>query len=258
MCELKVLINEMTRKEIADRLDDVKTVIVPVASTEQHGPHLPLQHDTAQVCLIAEEAASRLYPKVLVTPPVAVGVSAHHLRWPMSLTLQPETFVSVIVDICRSLKHHGIARVLILNGHGGNRAEKLYSSDLYEERWEAGPPIEEAAKRARGLGLKATATSWWDLIPPKRAAEIIKGGSPGHAGEFETSFGLFMYPGKVKLDLWRAAVKPVEGISPDTGDATMEKGKLLFEETVRNLVSFLEDFVEEKVDDVYYRPYKEG
>jgi len=89
----------MTRKDIADRLDDVKTVIVPVASTEQHGPHLPLQHDTTQVCLIAEEAASRLYPKVLVTPPVAVGVSAHHLRWPMSLTLQPETFVNVIVDI---------------------------------------------------------------------------------------------------------------------------------------------------------------
>ncbi|MFB0503899.1 MAG: hypothetical protein ACETWE_08705, partial [Candidatus Bathyarchaeia archaeon] len=63
--------------------------------------------------------------------------------------------------------------------------------------------------------------------------------------------------GKVKLDLWRAAVKPVEGISPDTGDATMEKGKLLFEEAVKNLVSLLEDLAEDKVDDVYYRPYKE-
>ncbi len=241
MSKPEVLISEMTRKEIADRLNKVKAVIVPVGSTEQHGQHLPLKQDTAQVCFIAEEAASRLYPKILVTPPVAFGLSAHHLRWPLTLTLQPETFVNVIVDICRSLKHHRVERVVILNGHGGNQAAKLYHAELYVKPWNKGSPIEEAAKKARNLGLKATALSWWDLVPPNKVAEIIEGRFPGHAGETETSLGLFMYPEKVRQDL----ISICEGISADVGAATVEKGKMLFEESVKYLVSFLEDFIED-------------
>jgi len=240
----EVTITEMTRKEIADRLSKVRAVIIPVASTEQHGLHLPLQHDTAQCCFIAEEAAGRLYPKVLVAPPVSIGLSSHHLRWPMSLTLRPETFVNVIIDICTSLKHHGVERAVILNGHGGNRNPKL---------WGGGgpPPIELAAREARGLGLNATTLNWFDLVPPDRVTEILQGSYPGHSGETETSLALYMYPDKVR----QAEMKPCEGISDDVGLATMEKGKSLFEEVVKHLVSFLQEFMEDKIDDIYYHPH---
>ena len=237
----EVLIEDMTRKEISEMLNNVEVIIIPVGSTEQHGDHLPLKHDTAQVCFIAREAAIRLYPKILVTPPVCFGLSAHHLHWPLTITLQPETFVNFIVDICRSLQYHGIKRTLILNGHGGNKVERLFREDLYVEPWHKGSPIEEAARRARRLGLKVSAVTWWDLIPEDRMAGIFNGRIPGHAGEFETSFGLFMYPEEVR----KVEMKKCEGISDDIELASAEKGKILFEEAVKYLVSYLKEFMKE-------------
>jgi len=237
----EVLIEEMTRKEISEVFSHVEVIIIPVGSTEQHGNHLPLKHDTAQVFFIAREAAKRLYPKILVTPPVCFGLSAHHLPWPLTITLQPETFVNLIVDICRSLKYHGIKRVLILNGHGGNKVERLFREDLYVEPWNKGSPIEEAARRAGRLGLKVSAVTWWDLIPEDRLAGIFNGRIPGHAGEFETSFGLFMYPDEVR----KVEMKMCEGISDGIELASVEKGKVLFEEAIKYLISYLNGFMKE-------------
>lgn len=245
MPNLEVLIGNMTRKEIANQLDKVKLFIIPVGSTEQHNTHLPLQHDTAQVCFIAEEVASRLYPQVLVTPPVAIGLSEHHMKRGMTLTLQPENFVNIIVDLCNSLKYHGVERVVILNGHGGNRDAKLWGGGDIS-------PIEVATEKARHFGLKATTLNWWDVVLPSRVTEIIEHSFPGHAGETETSLGLFMYPDKVN----RVEMENCD--SPEVHAATVEKGKIIFEEVVKRLVLFMEEFIQNKIDDVYYHPYGSG
>lgn len=242
---MEVLMQNLTRDEFAGLLEKVEVVIVPVGSHEQHGPHLPLEHDAASARYIAEEAARRLYPRVLVAPPIALGLSPHHMRWPGTITLKAETFVNLIVDVCESLSKHGVKRIVILNGHAGN-----YNSRFVEGGRMA--PIDLAIMRARELGLRVTGASYWDLIPQSLFGEVLKfDKDAGHAGEFETSVGLYIYPEKVRLESLRAAgavSKGVEVASPD-------KGRRIVEEAVKGAVAYLEGFIQGKVDDVHYRSH---
>ena len=100
----------------------LKTVIVPTGSTEQHNEHLAMINDTASVTLIAQQAALKLYPSVMVATPVPVGISPHWMDRKGTLTLSKETFLAVVYEICESLKAHGVKSILVLNGHGGNVA----------------------------------------------------------------------------------------------------------------------------------------
>ena len=110
---------ELTSPEIG-ALDRDRTVLVlPLGSVEQHGNHMPLGTDTllAQaVCLAAAEQAG----KVAVLPPPWYGFSAHHMRFPGSITLRAETLMALAEDVVGAVVKHGFRRILIVNGHGGN------------------------------------------------------------------------------------------------------------------------------------------
>jgi creatinine amidohydrolase/Fe(II)-dependent formamide hydrolase-like protein len=110
----KVLLWESTRKEF--RL----ALIVPTGSMEQHNEHLAMINDTASVSLVAQQAALLVYPQVMVATPVPVGISPHWMDRKGTLSLKRETFMAVVFDICESLRTHGVERILVLNGHGGN------------------------------------------------------------------------------------------------------------------------------------------
>lgn len=116
------LLTEMTWPEVQKALDTVKMAIVPVGAHEQHGPHMNESCDAVLATEMAKRLAERLYPNVLVAPTVNMGVSPHHMNFPGTISLRPETLVAVLRDIVSSLKHHGIERVLFLNGHGGNQS----------------------------------------------------------------------------------------------------------------------------------------
>jgi creatinine amidohydrolase len=243
---MEVLMENLTREEFSKLLDKLEAVIIPVGSHEQHGPHLPFKHDMASALFIAKEVALRLYPRVLVAPPVAVGLSSHHMRWPGTLTLKTETFINIIVGLCESLSKHGIKRIVILNGHAGN-----YNPGFVEGA--KGAPIDLAIMKARSLGIKVTGTSYWDLIPPSIFHNILKfDRDAGHAGEFETSIGLYIYPELVRLDRAGRA----EGISGGAEAASPEKGKRIVEEAIRGAIDFVEGFIQGKIDDIHYhRPF---
>ncbi|MEM2927216.1 MAG: creatininase family protein [Candidatus Bathyarchaeia archaeon] len=243
---MEVLMENLTREEFAKLLEKVEAVIIPVGSHEQHGPHLPFKHDIASALFIAKEVARRLYPRVLVAPPVAVGLSPHHMRWPGTLTLKTETFVKVLVDLCESLSKHGVKRVVILNGHAGN-----YHTGFVEGA--EGAPIDLAIMKARSFGLKVTGASYWDLIPPSIFHDILRiDRDAGHAGEFETSVGLYIYPELVRFDRAGRA----EGISGGADMASSEKGRMIVEEAINGAVAFVEDFIQGKIEDVHYhRPF---
>src|SRR5438128_3372421 len=100
------------------RRDD--RAILPVGSCEQHGRHLSFATDY----LIPTEIAMRVSARtgVPVTPTLCFGMSVHHMEFPGTLSLSPDTFMAVIRDLVESLYRHGFRRVLILNGHGGNIA----------------------------------------------------------------------------------------------------------------------------------------
>ncbi|MFK7945083.1 MAG: creatininase family protein [Paracoccaceae bacterium] len=97
-------------------------VILPIASIEQHGPHLPVMTDTRLGHEVAVRAAQKAYPKrpTVVTPVVWSGLSEHHMPFGGTLILSHATFRAVIRDLVESLTRHGFRDILISNSHGGN------------------------------------------------------------------------------------------------------------------------------------------
>ena len=176
----KVMLGDLSWKEFKRRSKDVRVAIIPTGATEQHGPHLPMQQDTASALAVARRVAERLYPGVIVTPPISVGVSTHHMSFPGTLSLAPGTFIRVVVDTCRSLFHHGIRNVLILNGHGGNVAALGVAGRIFRDEFP---------------DANLWVVSYWEVIPRKTSAKLLKTKNfPGHSGEFETSIGLAIHP----------------------------------------------------------------
>jgi creatinine amidohydrolase len=180
----KVLLWESTRKEFREALEGgvLKAMIVPTGSTEQHNEHLAMINDTASVTLVAQQAALLLYPQVMVATPVPVGISPHWMDRKGTLTLTKETFLNVVYEICESLQVHGVKKILVLNGHGGNVL-----------------PLKEAVPGfAHKLGINMRSHSYWDAYTPEIVKKYMESGkAPGHAGEFETSFAMAAFPERI-------------------------------------------------------------
>ena len=102
--------------------DEDALVIVPVGSTEQHGPHLPVMVDALLAGEIARRTARRLAGEraVVVAPTVWSGLAEHHMSLGGTITLDYQTFFALLRCIASSMARHGFRRILLLNGHGGN------------------------------------------------------------------------------------------------------------------------------------------
>src|SRR4030066_1326644 len=122
MGEMEVMLAKVTRREFREAIESGKltAAIIACGSNEQHSEHLAMEHDTASATYIAREAAKRLYPQVIVTVPMAVGISEHHMHHQGTLSAKPGGWLAVLFDVVESLVRHGVKNVLILNGHGGN------------------------------------------------------------------------------------------------------------------------------------------
>jgi creatinine amidohydrolase len=111
-----------TWPEVAEA--DADLAVLPVGSTEQHGPHAPLGTDSLHAESVAEAAAERYEAEhgdpVVVAPALPVGVAAEHRSFAGTLWLSPDTFRDAVRETVASLAHHGIDRVVVVNGHGGN------------------------------------------------------------------------------------------------------------------------------------------
>jgi len=163
--------------------------IVPVGSCEQHGRHLSFATDY----LIPTEIARRVSARtgVAVTPTLCFGMSIHHMDFPGTITLSPDTFVAVIRDVLHSLYRHGFRRVLILNGHGGNMA-----------------PIATALATVldQHRELRVKVGHWWQDPSVQAVMQEAWGDIEYHAAAGETSAILAIRPSIPKLE--RAANSP--------------------------------------------------
>lgn len=117
---MRVLMEEMSWKEIKDALESgCNSVIIPIGSIEQHGPHLPIFTDT----LLGYELGKRIAEKlgnILVAPAIRPGRSDHHMGFPGTISLKSETLRSLISDYVESLAKHGFGNIVLLPTHGGN------------------------------------------------------------------------------------------------------------------------------------------
>lgn len=173
----------MTTEEASRALSAARLGIVPVGSLEQHGPHLSLDTDSAVAEAFARRLVSELGEDAVLCPTIGYGLSEHHLEFAGTLTLRPNTFLAVIGDLLDSLAHHGVRRVLIVNGHGGNiDALRL-----------AG----RSARRDRGM---LVASLMWATIAADAAAEAAHSPAYGHACEVETSLALALTPDRVRSE----------------------------------------------------------
>lgn len=115
-----VLIERMTWTQVREALNrGMRTAILACGAVEQHGPHLPTGTDHHLGSAIAERAA-RQAGNALVAPTLRPGLSEHHMHFPGSFTLRPETFIALLTDYCDSLARQGFARVVVFASHGGN------------------------------------------------------------------------------------------------------------------------------------------
>src|SRR5262249_4485661 len=112
--------NRLTWPEMNEAIAAQKLVILPTASTEQHGQHLPLDVDLFLCESVSLEVGRRAADRVLVLPPIAYGLNLHHIDFPGTIHIEPETFIAFGLSITKSVAYHGFEKILIVNGHGSN------------------------------------------------------------------------------------------------------------------------------------------
>jgi mycofactocin precursor peptide peptidase len=173
----------LTWPGVAELAETGALLAVPVGSTEQHGPHLPLSTDTdLAVALCARLAASR--PGVVVAPPVAFGASGEHEGFPGTLSIGQEALELLLVELGRSATL-SFSRVLLVSTHGGN-AE----------------PVRRAWGRLRGESRDVR------VWTPRWSGDA-------HAGRAETSLQLALAPGTVRLSRGQAGnTAPIAELMP--------------------------------------------
>jgi creatinine amidohydrolase len=193
-----LILADLSWPEINEIRDLVDMVLIPVGSNEQHGPNLAVQMDSRGAFEFCKRASMRMAPRLMVVPAVPWGVSIHHMNFPGTITLTPETFIQVLVEIIQSLNHHGFERFMIVNGHGGN----ISAMDIatIRARTELEVPFVGACTYFSFLGENAKAKH--------QTAEIN-----GHACELETSVAMYLMPEIVKTE----ALEPAQFTDLATG-----------------------------------------
>ncbi len=223
--------------------------VLPIGSLEQHGPHLPVITDTASASAAAIRAARLVVDEmpVLVLPGLWTGMSEHHLPFGGTISLNFDELRGVLSGVVRSLRAIGFARLLVVNGHGGNVE-----------------PLAVAARElAHDYGLPVIACTPWYLTR-SRVAEIAETAEvPAHACEGETSVMMAIAPDLVRTDKLEDAVRqrpapvptyeglsrfwsfseraPVTGVRGDPRPATAEKGERFLHVQAEALAAAMRD-----------------
>ncbi len=210
------LLEEMTWVEIKTALGEGKrTVIIPAASIEQHGPHLAQLADSAIGEASAVDLAERL-GNALVAPVIRPGLSSHHMKLSGSLTLRPEIFTGIVEDYVAGYVSHGFENIILISSHGGN----FKALDEIAKHLQTKYPDH---KIVTGLSLEELT----GMINEMEQAEGLQPGAcGGHACDYETSVMLYLCPEYVRID------QVVQGF---TGELSRELVDRVFREGIHSL-----------------------
>ncbi|MFP4200917.1 MAG: creatininase family protein [Bacillota bacterium] len=222
-------------------------VLIPVGSTEQHGPNGSFSVDTGRAQGFVNRLAARMYPRALAIPAVPYTISPHHMNFPGTVTLTPETFLAVMREIVDSLYRHGFRKFFFANGHGGNRpALTLLMGQLREDY----PDV------------KAAWASFTSV-----ASDVVNAGvqseTHGHSCEGEMSQAMYLAPWTVKEhrvpgdivlkspdDALRGSISralkfdeiTANGALGDASKASWDFGREIIETALDRVEEYLEDF----------------
>ncbi|HSG58543.1 MAG TPA: creatininase family protein [Woeseiaceae bacterium] len=232
-----------TWQEVETYLHKSKAIVLPIGSTEQHGPNGLIGTDA----LCPESLAVALGEKTgaLIAPTISVGMAQHHLGFPGSITLRPTTLIAVIQDIVNSLIRHGFERFYFLNGHGGNVATAQAAfSEIYAQASMGSTPTDQSRVRCKLV-------NWWEVEGVMPLCKELFGDADGsHATCGEVSLTQYAYPDSIKAAEMDPPIAPTGPIY-DAADyrrrfpdgrigsnpslASPEAGEKLFEQALTGL-----------------------
>ena len=170
-------LHHMTWPQVREALTTATVGVIPFGATEQHGPALKAGIDYRIAERLAEEVVAAADGTALMTPPIPVGFSPHHMDFPGTLTARVSTLCSLLEDYLSSLARHGLERFVIMNGHGGNLA--FLPAFLTEYKQRTGHTV---------------AVVHWSMMGRDVVVDIAQSEMYGHACEVETSLALHLVP----------------------------------------------------------------
>lgn len=250
---MKTLLHEMSWVEAKEYFAKIDTAIIPVGSNEQHGPHNPLGTDHLIAKAIAEETAKRT--GVVCLPVIPFGLSSHHKQFWGTVYVSPKTFKKYVKETCLALGYHGVRKIVVVNGHGGNLVA-----------------LAELSRELRGNGMFVSVFQWWSATG-KLLPELFAQEERRHASSEETSMNLALHPHLVNMTMAvdgkpRKHALQTEGITLplDTLDettsgvfgkaltASAEKGAKDFEAVVGELVNHVDLLRKTPMEDLVEKP----
>jgi creatinine amidohydrolase len=212
-----MLLHQSSWQEVEAYLETSKGIIIPIGSTEQHGPNGLLGTDALCPEIIAHEASKS--SGLLVAPTFNVGIAQHHLGFSGTITLRPSTMLAAMQDWIDSLVRHGFTRLYFLNGHGGNVPTiQAAIAESYSDWSLGGEPCPYRLQTRNWWGLPGIAKVCRDIFPV---------GDGSHATASEVAVTYYGYPESVKRVEMTPKIAP-EGNFADAADyrATFPDGRI--------------------------------
>ncbi|MGD0189290.1 MAG: creatininase family protein [Rhizomicrobium sp.] len=238
--------------EIEKYLQTSKAILIPIGSTEQHGPNGLLGTDALCPEIIAKRAGDEA--GILVGPTFNVGQAQHHMAFSGTITYRPSTMIAAVLDWSQSLARHGFERLYWFNGHGGNintinaAFAEIYHGVTFDRVGSNNPP------------LKCMLRNWWELAGiGDLCRQLFPVGEGSHATPSEVSVTYFAYPDaqkRVEMSPKIAPTGPIydaadyrrrfpDGrIGSDPSQASVEAGAKIVAAAVKAVISEFQQFAQ--------------
>ncbi|HEV7717602.1 MAG TPA: creatininase [Arsenicitalea sp.] len=241
-----IFISELSSAEFKEKVAAGAPVFLPLGTTEQHGPHMPLGVDVVLPTGVCERVAREVGG--LVAPTIPYGYKSQPRSgggesFPGTLSLDAQTFALVIRDVIRGLGHHGVRKFVLVNGH-------------FENSWPSVEGLDLGLRELRRDGITdftAMRLEYWDFVERATLDRLFPNGFPGteleHASLLETSLMLLLRPDLVVMDKvpsdgpakfpnydvtpFPKGLVPASGVLADAHGSTAEKGSWLMDDHVR-------------------------
>jgi creatinine amidohydrolase len=236
------LIEDMNANQIKKKVNDKTVALLIFGSCENHGDHLPFGSDFIFPLELAKRVAIKI-KNLIIFPPLPYGVSSHHKKFYMTMSIGTNTLITIIEDLLEGIYNNGVNKILIINGHDGNIA-----------------PIEIAARNTKDRYPNITIAcleSWWELIGKISPDTFNVWDGLGHGGEAETSAMMTIRPELVNKNnipedtipnlpkhiriFWTMDELTKTGATGSPSNASVKKGDVICKILEDMLTSFLED-----------------
>jgi creatinine amidohydrolase len=205
-----MLLERCTWQEVEAYLEHSRGVILPVGSTEQHGPNGLIGTDALCAELIARGVGEAT--GAMIAPTLNFGMAQHHMAFCGTMTLRPQTLLAVLVDLLGSLAQHGFQRCLVINGHGGNMATIMAAfSELHARA---------SLTADRGsASLRCRLRNWWSPPAVTEVQKELFGDRDGsHATASEISVTQYALPAAIKRVEFEPRLAPASSGFTDAAD----------------------------------------